>query len=198
MRHIWGTPTAAALLACALLAGCSRDVEENDGSDRRKNAGGRVDQIIALKGCVEGAPDPKDFVLRNVRLEPMLSQPSDSPMSAGVTVTEGSSVRLHMTDPDQLRQNLGQLVSVTGTIISDGRNTIGTGGRPRDPDQQQSATDASSAATDEHYADKQAKEAGPLGQESLSNGTVLRMAVDKVTGTGERCKLEVRPESRTR
>ena len=198
MRHIWRGRAAAPLLAGVLmLGGCSRDVEENDGSDRRKYAGGRIDQIIALKGCVEGAPDPKDFVLRNVQLEPMPSQPSDAPTSVGVTVTEGASVRLHMTDSDQLRQNLGRIVSVIGTITSDGRNTIGTGGKPRDPDQQESPTDASRAATDEHYSDKQAKEAGPLGQESLSNGTVPRMSVDKVTATGEPCKLELRPESRT-
>ena len=198
MRHICRIRVAAPLLIGVLMVGgCSREVDESEASDRRKYAGGRIDQIVALRGCVEGAPDPKDFVLRNVQLEPMLAQPSDAATSAGLTVTEGSSVRLHMTDPDQLRQNLGQVVSVTGTITSDGRNTIGTAGRPRDPDQQDSPTDASRAATNEHYSDKQAKEAGPLGQESLSNGTVPRMSVHKVTATGERCKLELRPESRT-
>ncbi len=198
MRHKWVIRTAAPLLLCALSTACSRDVEQNDGSDRRKYAGGRVDQMLSLRGCVEGAPDPNEFVLRNIQLEPMPSQPTDAPTSVGISVTEGSAVRLRMNDGDQLKQNLGQIVSVTGTITDDGRSTIGTGGRPRDPDQPGPATDASRAATDEHHSDKQAKEAGPLGQDSLSNGTVPRMSVDKLTATGERCKLELRPEARTK
>jgi hypothetical protein len=103
-----------------------------------------------------------------------------------------------MADSDQLKKNLGQIVSVTGMIIDDGRNTIGTGGKPRDPDQQEAPTDASRAATDEHHSEKAAKEAGPLGLDSMANGTVPRMSVDKVTTTGQRCKTELRPEARSK
>jgi hypothetical protein len=198
MRQTWILRTAAPLLAAALMAGCSRHVDENDGSGRRKYAGGRIDQIIGLKGCVEGAADPSEFVLRNVQLEPMPSQPTDAATSVGVSVTEGSSVRLRMTDADELKKNLGQVVSVTGIITDDGRSTIGTGGKPRDPDAQEAPTDASRAATDQRHYDKQAQEAGPLGQDSMANGTLPRMSVQKVTGTGERCKQELRPESRSK
>ncbi len=198
MRQTWAMRVIAPVLAAAALAACSQHVDENDGSDRRKYAGGRQDQIIGLKGCVEGASDPSEFVLRNVQLEPMPSQPTDAPTGPGVSVTEGSSVRLKMADSDQLKKNLGQIVSVTGMIIDDGRNTIGTGGKPRDPDQQEATADASRAATDEHHSEKAAKEAGPLGLDSMANGTVPRMSVDKLTTTGQRCKTELRPEARSK
>jgi hypothetical protein len=196
MRQTWAMRVAVPVLTAAALTACSRHVDENDGSGRRKYAGGTQDQVIGLKGCVEGAPDPNEFVLRNVQLEPISSQPTDAPTGPGVSVTEGSSVRLKMTDADQLKKNLGQIVSVTGMIIDDGRSTIGTGGKPRDPDQQEQPSDTSRAATSEHHSDKVAQEAGPIGRDSMANGTVPRMSVDKVTSTGERCKTELRPEAR--
>ena len=142
MRQTWVVRVAAPVLAAAALAACSQHVNENDGSDRRKYAGGSRDQVIALKGCVEGAANPDEFVLRNVQLEPIPSQPTDAATGPGVSVTEGSSVRLKITDSDQLKKNLGQIVSVTGLIVDDGRSTIGTGGKPRDPDQQEQPSDA--------------------------------------------------------
>jgi hypothetical protein len=196
MRQTWAMRIAAPVLAATALAACSRHVSENDGSDRRKYAGGQQAQIIGLKGCVEGAPDPNEFVLRNVQLEPIPSQPTDAATGPGVSVTEGSSVRLKITDSDQLKKNLGQIVSVTGMIIDDGRSTIGTGGKPRDPDQQEQPADTSRAAAPEHHSERVAQEAGPIGRDSMANGTVPRMSVDKVTGTGERCKTELRPEAR--
>ena len=200
MRHTWLLRAAAPLVAGAMLTACSRHVGDDsgqNGSDRRKDAGGRTEQVIALKGCVEGAPDPGEYVLRNVQLEPMPAQPTDAASSVGLTVTPGSSVRLHMTDADELKKNLGQIVSVTGLITDNGASTIGTGGRPVAPDEAGSPTDASRAATNDHYSNKQAKEAGPLGQESMANGTVPMMAVQKVTGTGEQCRLDLRPEVRS-
>jgi hypothetical protein len=177
----------AALAAGAVAAACSREVDDQSGREIRKTAGGRIDQAVALKGCLEASPEAGEYVLRYVQLEPVSTQPTDAPTSVGVTVTEGSYVRLRMNDSDELKQHLGQRVSVSGTIIDDGRSTIGTGGRPRDPDEAEPPTDASRAGAREDYSRKQQKEAGPLGQDSLSNGTVPRMAVEKVTGSGERC-----------
>jgi len=196
MRQTWVVRVAAPVLAAAALAACSQHVNENDGTDRRKYAGGSQDQIIGLKGCVEGAADPNEFVLRNVQLEPISSQPTDAATGPGVSVTEGSSVRLKITDSDQLKKNLGQIVSVTGLIVDDGRSTIGTGGKPRDPDQQEQASDASRAATSERHSDKVKQEAGPLGQDSMANGTAPRMSVQKVTSTGQSCRTDLRPEAR--
>ena len=79
-----------------------------------------------IEGLRRGGFGSERVVLRNVQLEPMPSQPTDAPTGPGVSVIEGSSVRLKMADSDQLKKNLGQIVSVTGMIIDDGRNTIGT------------------------------------------------------------------------
>jgi hypothetical protein len=197
MRHTWVSHVATSLAAAALMTACSRDVG-NSGAvkDQRTDAGGRVDQIVALTGCVQGAADPNEFVLRNVQLEPPRAQPTDSATSAATTVTEGSTVRLRIANSDELKKHLGQVVSVTGTITDDGRSTIGTGGRPRDPGQAEAPTDASRAAAPEPYPEKQAQEAGPLGLDSMANGTAPRMSVEKVTPRGERCNLAARPESR--
>jgi hypothetical protein len=198
MRQTWAMRVAAPVLAAAALTACTQHVKENDGSERRKDAGGSADQVIGLKGCVEGAPDPNEYVLRNVQLQPIASQPTDAPTAVGVTVTEGSSVRLRTNDTDELKKNLGQIVSVTGMITDDGRTTIGTGGKPRDPDQQEPATDASRAAANERYSARQAREAGPLGQDSMANGTLPQMSVQKVTATGERCQFGLKPEARSK
>src|SRR4051794_8524025 len=135
MRHTWVSNLTISLAAAVLMTACRGDVDSGGGKDQRKYAGGNINQIIALTGCVEGAADPNEYVLRNVQLEPVAAQPTDSPTSVGVTVTEGSTVRLRITNSDELKKNLGQIVSVRGIITDDGRSTIGTGGRPRDPDQ---------------------------------------------------------------
>jgi hypothetical protein len=88
---------------------------------------------------------------------------------------------------DQLKAHLGQIVSISGTILDDGRNTIGTSGKATDPDEAESPVDASRAANSEHHASKETKEAGPIGRVSQSNGSVPEMSVERVTATGETC-----------
>jgi hypothetical protein len=113
-------------------------------------------------------------------------QRSDALSSHGLTVTEGSWVRLR-DKSDQLKGHLGQMVSVSGTIIDDGRNTIGTSGKATEPDEAESPTDASRAGSSEHHASKETKEAGPISRVSQSNGSVPEMAVERVTATGQSC-----------
>jgi hypothetical protein len=199
MRQTWLTIAAAPVIAAAMLTACTRHVGDDEGgsgSDRRKYAGGKADEIIGVKGCLVGAPERGEYVLHNVQLEPLPSQPTDALTSVGVTITEGATVRLRAANAKQLEKHLGQIVSVTGEVLDDGRSTIGTGGRPRDPDQQENPTDASRAAASEHHSEKQSKEAGPLGLDSVANGTVPVMAVEKINSTGKPCRTEVRPGSR--
>jgi len=186
------------MLAAAMMIGCTQHPDTGAAGGDRKYAGGTVDQVISLKGCVQGAPDPNEYVLRDVQLQPVPAQPTDAPNAVGVTVTEGSTVRLRMTDSDELEKHLGQIVAVSGTIKDDGRSTIGTGGKPRDPDQPEPPTDASRAAANERYSARQAQEAGPLGQDSMSNGSTPSMSVQHVTGTGEACRQDLKPESRSK
>jgi hypothetical protein len=189
MRNSWAYKTAAPIAAAALMIACSREVKEQSSPEHpRADSGGRKMETIALKGCVQGGTGTNEYVLQHVQLEPIAAQPSDAPTSVGASITEGSAVRLRMTDSDQLKSHLGQIVSVSGTIIDDGRNTIGTGGNDRGPSQQESPVDASRASTDEHHAKKQAAEAGPIGQHGQANGMAPQMAVEKVTASGQQCK----------
>lgn len=182
MRTTWTVRVAAPLVAAAMISGCSKN-----GTTAEKRQLGGSSQMVSLKGCVEKAPGSKEFVLRHVQIEPVAMQRSDAPTSLGLTVTEGSWVRLRMSESDQLKNHLGEIVSVSGTIIDDGRNTIGTSGKATEPDEPESRVDASRAASSEGHASKVTKEAGPIARVSQSNGSVPEMAVERVTATGQSC-----------
>jgi hypothetical protein len=155
MRHTWLTSAAAPLLAIAVLtmAACTSHVSENAADDPRHESGPTTARIVGLKGCVEAGGDSGEYMLRNVHLEPLLLQPTDTLTAGGVALANGSSVRLRTSDADELEKNVGQIVSVTGTMTGNGASTVGTGGAPRRPDHPE-----------------------PL------------LSVEKVRGTGERCK----------
>ena len=170
--------------ATAMIVGCSKGSHSSAGT--RDDLGGSRYQTLSLKGCVEEAPGTKEYVLRQVQIDPVSMQRSDSPSSHGLTVTEGSWVRLHDSS-DQLNAHVGEMVAVSGTIIDDGRNTIGTAGKATDPGEAESAVDKSRAASSEHHASKETKEAGPIGRVSQSNGSVPEMSVERVTAMGQSC-----------
>ena len=190
MRQIFRLKAAAPIAAAALTIACSGKVDDRVTNDRPANdadAGRR--QTVALTGCVEAGPGGNQYVLRHVQIVPPAEQRTDTATAGALTITAGSSVRLKMSDSNDLKSQLGRRVSVTGTITDDGRNTMGTTGNARSPEQAEPRTDASRAAADEHHAKKVAKEAGPLGQQSLANGVAPEMAVERVNGTGEECKI---------
>jgi hypothetical protein len=180
----WALGVAAPLAAAVMIVGCSKGSHSTAGT--RDDLGGSRYQTISLTGCVEAAPGSKEYVLRQVHVEPVSMQKTDAPSSHGLTVTEGSWLRLHDSS-DRLKAHLGQLVSVSGTILDDGRNTIGTAGKATEPDEAESPTDASRAASPDSAASKVKKEAGPIGRVSQSNGDVPEMTVDSVTATGQSC-----------
>jgi hypothetical protein len=188
MRRSWAVTTAAPV-AVALMMACSRKVDDtSSATSRRADLGGRQAQTIALRGCLQAARGTSEYVLQHVQFEPATAQPSDAATSVGLTVTEGSWVRLVANDNDLFKDKLGQVVSVSGTVKDDGRNTIGTGGNTSSPEQAQSPVDLSRAAGNEHHADKQSAEAGPGAQHGQANGTAPELAVEKVTPTGEKCQ----------
>jgi hypothetical protein len=184
MATTWAVRLAAPLAATAMIVGCSKGSHSSAGT--RDDLGGSKYQTLSLKGCVEEAPGSKEYVLRRVQVDPVSMQRSDAPSSQGLTVTDGSWVRLHDSS-DQLKAHLGQMVSISGTIIDDGRNTIGTSGKATDPDEAESPVDKSRAASSEHHAAKETKEAGPIGRVSQSNGSVPEISVERVTATGQSC-----------
>jgi hypothetical protein len=184
MRTTWAIRVLAPLAAAVMLFGCSRG--EHSSAANRDRLGGLRYEMIALKGCVEVAPGSKEYVLRQIHIDPVAMQKTDTPTSHGLSVTEGSWVRLR-DDSDQLKSHVGQMVQVSGTILDDGRNTIGTAGKATEADTPESPTDASRAASSEHHSQKETKEAGPIGRVSQSNGNVPEMAVEHVTATGQPC-----------
>ena len=184
MRTTWAVGVAAPLMAAAMIVGCSKGSHSSAG--KRDDLGGAKYQTVSLKGCVEKAPGSNEYVLRQVQIDAASMQRSDASSARGLTVTDGSWVRVYDSS-DQLKRHLGQVVSVSGTIIDDGRNTIGTSGKATEPDEAESPVDASRAASSEHHASKETKEAGPIGRVSQSNGSVPEMSVERVTATGQSC-----------
>ena len=185
MRKGWAvrvlTPVAcAAIVACGGSDGANVDRRAN-APDRRPNESAAT---VALSGCVAAAPGTANFVLRNVRFEPRHGgDPHMTTTTAGGHgITEGAWVRL-VADRD-MKDFLGQRVTLKGAVTDDGRNTIGTAGTPGVPT---ASGDRSQAASDEHHAEKKKKEMGRIGRESMADGTAAAVRVTDIQGTGERC-----------
>lgn len=175
-------------LACtALLTACG-SAEDPAAEIRRAQDDRGGSMQVSLDGCVEAAPGANQYVMRQVSMPPLAEQRSDASTAPGTGITEGSWVRLRGGDNDQLRDHIGERVRITGTIVDDGRNTIGTTGRAYGPNDAEPRKDESRAAAREHHAEKVRKESGPIGERSMNNGTAPEIAVQRVTATGEKCK----------
>jgi len=187
MIRNWKVAALVPLATAALLTGC----------DTRSDRGAMDDTTpktpdarpIALNGCVGTGPGTQQLFLTQIHIAPLAVQPSDAPTSVASSITEDSRVKLVMAAgrDDELTNLVGQRVNLTGTLKDDGRNTIGTTGTERSPEQSEPRTDASQAATAQHPSDKARKEAGPIGHRSMNNGTFPEVLVQKVDGTGEKC-----------
>lgn len=185
MQKSWTFHLAVPLACAALTIGCGG----SDGRAQKPQANAPekpAEATVALTGCVEAAPGTNQYVLRQVRFEG--NRPAN-PHSATTTsgahgITEGAWVRLAAGDQD-LRSHLGQRVAVSGVIIDDGRNTIGTAGTSGTPTP---AGDTSKAASPEHHSEKVKDEAGRIARESIANGTAAEVRVQQVRGTGEKCE----------
>lgn len=186
MRMRWATSALLPFAAAGLATACSTDRVSNKGA-ASGNEQTAARPTISLTGCLAAAPGTNQYSLQKVRLAPLAEQASDAPSTQGFTITEGSWVKLTGSDQDDLKKHLGQEVSVTGTLTDDGRNTIGTSGQAKAPDEPEDRTDKSRAAEDEHHGKKAQKEAGPLGQQSIWNGDAPTLAVNRVAGTGQQC-----------
>lgn len=186
MRMTWTTKLAAAL-ACGMFAACGGNGNE-PGADARRAQDENGTRQVAVTGCVTTAPGTSGYVLSNVRMAPLPEQPSDAPTAHGGVITEGSWTKLRADDDESgLRDQVGRMVTVVGRIADTGQNTIGTTGQATAPDEAQARHDGSRAAAPEHHSDKVAKEAGPMGQHSMVNGTAPEITVERVEPTGKPC-----------
>jgi hypothetical protein len=107
-------------------------------------------------------------------------------------ITEGSWVRLTGVETAQLTQHAGREVQVTGALADTTRST-GTSGsedRPTPGNGAPPATpqgDHTEAATDQHHANKVAKEAGPIARDFLPPGPGPDFRVRDIKETGGTC-----------
>ena len=84
-------------------------------------------------------------------------------------------------------------MTILGTITDNGQDTVGTAGTRGI---QTPSGDTSQAASSKHHSEKAKTEAGRIARESTANGTAAEVAVQKVQTSGDKCPLEVQPESR--
>ena len=191
----WRAQLIGPVVCSMMIVGCAG----TNGEERREN--GQVEATkgespaqatVSLSGCVEAAPGPRQYVLRNVRFEPRdTGDPHIDTTTAGAHgITEGAWVRLRAGEQD-LGPQAGRRVTIIGSVSDNGQNTIGTAGTKGE---RLPSGDTSQAGAREHYSNKVKDEAGRIARESMANGTAAEVVVQKVQASGEKCPLEVKPE----
>jgi len=188
----WTLKLCVPLASAAVLVACTHEVSDEKGQDRTAidNATNQQKQhlAVALTGCLGAGTGTQQYLLTHVQPAPLGSQPSDALSSVNLTLNDNSAVRLSSKDTEQLTKLVGQRVTVSGLLRDDGRNTIGTSGRPPvSPNESEPRTDQSQAATDQHHSEKVREEAGPIGNRSMNNGTYPELTVQRISGTGQKC-----------
>jgi hypothetical protein len=186
------------LVLCAMLGSCAG---KDGGHDERRaeqpeatKAEPPAQAIVSISGCVEAARGPRQYLLRHIRFEPReTGDPHIDTTTAGAYgITEGAWVRLRV-GKDDLGPHAGRRVTILGAITDNRQNTVGTSGTRgnRIP-----SGDESQAASSTGYSEKVKAEAGRIARESMPNGTAAEVAVQKVQPSGDKCPLEVQPDSR--
>ncbi len=175
-----------AILTTVLAVACSR----NDGTNERKaQSGGErgTNERVVVEGCLQEAPGApgEEYVLAHVTMpEPEAQPQGQETMSHGPLITPGSWVRLS-PGPNDLKNYVGQRVSVMGEVVNRGQNTIGTtGGNPNDTDEK-----FKRASRD---ANTNPERAGPPSTvpppSADANGTAPKIAVEKVAKIEGACE----------
>ena len=186
------------VLYAVLAAGCAGKDGSTDERSAQQPEANKAEAparaTVSISGCVEAAPGPRQYVLRHVRFEPReTGDPHIDTTTAGAHgITEGAWVRLRV-GKDDLGPHTGRRVTILGAITDNGQNTVGTAGTRgnRTP-----SGDESQAASSKRYSEKVQGEAGRIARESMANGTAAEVAVQKVQASGDKCPLEVQPDSR--
>lgn len=194
MRNRWAMTMIAAPLMCAMvgIAGC----RGNDGVDphaqkpttnaaEASQAQAQAQAMVTLTGCLD-MTSPDQYRLQELRFEPrQAGDPQRDTTTPGPKgITEGSWVFLRAAEGTDLKSYAGQRVKISGAILDNGQNTIGTAGTPGTPG---ASGDSSQAASSEHHSDKVKAEAGRIARESMANGTAAEIRVQQVDSTGQRC-----------
>ena len=201
MRNVreygWAIVTAGVLVA----AGCGRSQSAGTGDNQKApqqqppqqsaQAQSGQQQEVTLRGCIGAARGARELVLQNVRFD-RASGGAGPDETVSRAISEGSWVRLTGVETAQLTQHAGREVQVTGALADTTRST-GTSGsedRPTPGKEAPPATpqgDHTEAATDQHHANKVAKEAGPIARDFLPPGPAPDFRVRDIKETGGTC-----------
>ena len=184
---------AGALLAAALAVACS-DRKNGIGNDRKTQGGGErgKNEMVKVEGCLQGAPGTpgREYILAHVSMpEPEAQPQGQETIEHGPLVPAGSWVRISPGSED-LKNYVGQRVSITGEVIDRGDNTLGTSGRVL-PNKE---------ATDDHAKFKQSSRdastnpdramppttVAPLG--ANANGNAPKIAVETISKLADSCE----------
>jgi hypothetical protein len=189
-KHL-ALPSGVALLL--LASACGSDIPENQARSTSTAGERTIGETMTLIGCVGVGEEPGQYQLKEIRVDPGLDVGTDPQGDSIVPgVTEGAWVRLDGR-AGELERLLGERVRLTGEVVVTGRNTIGTSGAYG---YETPSGDASQAASDQHYAEKQKLEAGRIARQSLANGRAATLRVSGISPVGERCEVNTRPEGR--
>jgi hypothetical protein len=179
-----------------VVAGCSRSKSavssDNQAQGPQQNAQGQSaqQQEVSLIGCIGAARGARELVLQNVRFDRTSGAAAANETERAIS--EGSWVRLTGVENSELTQHAGREVQVKGALADNTRATGTTGSEDR-PTPGKSAEpttpqgDHSEAATDQHHANKVAKEAGPISRDFLPPGPGPDFRVREIKETGGHC-----------
>ena len=169
MRNHFAQVAAAALISSLAIACSGRTSKvENEWVDQ--GAGGRGQhERVKIEGCVQASPAPDEFALKEIYLPPPAEQTvQQDTMEHPLPVSNGSWVRL-TGGTQNLKDYLGQRVSVIGNVVDTGQNTLGTSGR----------TLPAKEATDTHGKNAQSsKDANTNPDRALPPSTVAPVGAD--------------------
>jgi hypothetical protein len=191
--HRTTLPAGLALLFMTVGCGSELPDPEDRSASTAANRTSTVGEQMTLTGCVGGGDSPGQYQLKEIRVEPgrdVRQDPQGDSLVPGVT--QGAWVRLEGRE-SELERLLGQRVRITGEITSTGDSTIGTSGAFG---YETPSGDASRAASDEHYSEKQKLEAGRIARQSLANGRAATLQVGGIALINEPCQTFSIPERR--
>jgi hypothetical protein len=196
MGNHWIRDWSWVVISGVVIAGCGRSDAGRAGAAASTDGQQARTDEVTLVGCIGTASGTRDLVLQNVRYAS--SAESDARKgSPARTITQGSWVGLAGADPGELARHTGREVQVSGTL-ADLSGSTGTSGDENSktpstgPGTRVPSGDRSQAATDQHYSDKVADEAGPIARDFLPPGPAPELRVREIKETGATCSAAPR------
>lgn len=159
----------------AVLTGTTLACSRVDNSGRNTQRGGAREsqERISVRGCVQPGPG-NAYVLRDISQVPPAEQPQGGARAPLTALQNGTFVRLGGAS-DELKQYLGQQVTIQGLMADKGEGTMGTTG-VTDPGARAEMKDAQAKGATQPTVE------APVG--ALANGDAPLIAVEHVKAEG--------------